>query len=444
MPTPSILRIKLGPRTRSYLLSCGCRALTITFSLIFLITFVTLVKYHATPSSEDYSKLTFDWKVDPSKYLRTYDRDFGSYNIIMDGHTHTVYSDGRLTPEQIIQLSIANGYNAIVVSDHNTIDGGLEAQRIAQEKYKDQIIVIPAQEYSSCRIHMNFLNINETIPFGPPFPTNEDLRKAIDRVHELGGLAVVNHIPWSNATTYGYQVATLPNHPSREELMDMGIDGIEVINGNTFDLQSLDFVEEHPNRFFTITGGDVHYPGAAYAWTVMKTANFSAASIIEELKNRRTSFLFDPTGTRPRVYAPMNPAFKRIAPLTYLGNYFGNFYDDNRGMYSFQGSFCQPSHFTVHKSMFFYFVLYALAFFLTFEVTRAGVIAISIFGGNQLRNWYNKHRGRSTGRGIPVPSEDHTQDLLLQTPDSSRPASPASSLPESLTGNQPHSPEERV
>ncbi|KAK9767514.1 hypothetical protein K7432_002656 [Basidiobolus ranarum] len=426
MPTFSFLSTKIGPRTRSYLLACGCRALTLTFTLVFLITFVTLIKYHATPSSQDYSKLTFDWKVDPTKYLRTYDVNFGSYNVVLDGHTHTVYSDGRLTPEQIIQLSIANGYNAIVVSDHNTIEGGLEAQRIAREKYKDQIVVIPGQEYSSCRIHMNFLNINETIPFGPPFPTNEDLRKAIDRVHELGGLAVVNHIPWSNTTTYGYQVARLPDHPSREELVELGIDGIEVVNGDTLDLQSLDFIEQHPNQLFSITGGDVHYPGAAYAWTVMNVANFTVEGIMGELRKRKTSFLFNPTGTRPRVYAPINSAFEKVAPLTFLGDYFGNFYDDNRGMYSFQGSFCQPSHFTVHTSMFFYFVLYALAFFIAFEVIRAGVIAIAVFGGNQFKNWRIKRTGR--GRGMPIFPEDNTQDLLLQTPDSSRPPSPTNNL----------------
>ena len=41
---------------------------------------------------------------------------------------------------------IANGYNAVVVSDHNTIAGGLAAQEIALEKYKDNITVIPAME----------------------------------------------------------------------------------------------------------------------------------------------------------------------------------------------------------------------------------------------------------------------------------------------------------
>lgn len=54
---------------------------------------------------------------------------------------------------------IANGYNAVIVSDHNSINGGLAAQEVAQEKYSDKITVIPAMELtyvslgSSCLQH---------------------------------------------------------------------------------------------------------------------------------------------------------------------------------------------------------------------------------------------------------------------------------------------------
>lgn len=47
---------------------------------------------------------------------------------------------------------------------------------------------------------MNFIDINETVPVGPPIPSDEDLQRAIQRVHDLGGLVIVNHIYWSNTT----------------------------------------------------------------------------------------------------------------------------------------------------------------------------------------------------------------------------------------------------
>ncbi|KAF9995028.1 hypothetical protein BGZ79_000182, partial [Entomortierella chlamydospora] len=74
---------------------------------------------------------------------------FGNdYDVLLDGHSHTTYSDGRMSPETLLKWHIANGYNAVIVSDHNTIDGGLAAQKIALEKYADMITVIPGMELS--------------------------------------------------------------------------------------------------------------------------------------------------------------------------------------------------------------------------------------------------------------------------------------------------------
>ncbi|PKC54676.1 hypothetical protein RhiirA1_542801 [Rhizophagus irregularis] len=91
-----------------------------------------------------------------------------------------------------IDNDFANGYNAIIVSDHNNIED-----------------------------------------VSPDFPSDERLEEIINHVHKLGGLVSVNHIPWSNSTEWG-QVG---DHPSREKLRDMilGVDGLEVvINGYTF------------------------------------------------------------------------------------------------------------------------------------------------------------------------------------------------------------------
>jgi len=47
---------------------------------------------------------------------------------------------------------------------------------------------------------MNFIDINETVAATAPVPSDEELQRVINRVHELGGLVIVNHIPWSNTT----------------------------------------------------------------------------------------------------------------------------------------------------------------------------------------------------------------------------------------------------
>jgi len=48
---------------------------------------------------------------------------------------------------------------------------------------------------------MNLIGINETIDIAiTKWPTDDQLKATIARTHELGGLAIINHIPWSNTT----------------------------------------------------------------------------------------------------------------------------------------------------------------------------------------------------------------------------------------------------
>jgi len=42
---------------------------------------------------------------------------------LIDMHTHTNYSDGELSPEELIQLAISKNIKALAITDHNTIEG---------------------------------------------------------------------------------------------------------------------------------------------------------------------------------------------------------------------------------------------------------------------------------------------------------------------------------
>ncbi|KAI9597113.1 Polymerase/histidinol phosphatase-like protein [Syncephalis fuscata] len=331
--------------------------------LLVAVIVAILIKKWIEPSQYNYKLLHFDWNAGPENSLIPIgiaDSANNTYNVRLDGHAHTTVSDGQLSPSQLVDW-------AVVVSDHNTVEGGLQARSYAETEYPGKILIIPGQEYSCCRIHMNFLNINHTVPVGPPEPTNEDLRHAIDEVHRQGGLAVVNHIPWSNRTSRYYQLATLPNHPSREELLDMGVDGFELINGDTFDYPSFQFLRQrlvaNPNSrpVFAITGSDLHQPDGAYAWTVLQTSNFSVSAIMDELRAGRTKFLFNPAGTRLRSYPENNKRWEMLAPFIYLNDYLASMYQIFLGMPSFQGGFCQTTspqfHFRMLFSLFICFLV---------------------------------------------------------------------------------------
>ena len=62
-----------------------------------------------------------------------------------DLHLHSTFSDGKLTPEQLVNEQFKKGLNCIAVSDHDTVDGIVFAQKSAQGKLQ----VIPAVELSA-------------------------------------------------------------------------------------------------------------------------------------------------------------------------------------------------------------------------------------------------------------------------------------------------------
>ncbi len=63
-----------------------------------------------------------------------------------DLHTHSTASDGTLTPEQIIREAEKIGLSAVVLSDHNTVDG-LAAFLAAEEG--SCVEAVPAVEFST-------------------------------------------------------------------------------------------------------------------------------------------------------------------------------------------------------------------------------------------------------------------------------------------------------
>ncbi|KAI7883049.1 PHP domain-like protein, partial [Lichtheimia hyalospora FSU 10163] len=359
-----------------YLSGLAIRVATLIVIIAVLIGLGLGLQYtEGMPRAEDFTHLTFDWHIDPSSFLSPFNSTFGSYNVLLDGHSHSTYSDGKMNVDQLLDWHLANGYNAVIVTDHNTIKGGLAAEELAlnDERYKDRIVVIPGIEYTCCRIHMNLININESVPIGPPEPSDEQLQQVIRRVHELGGLVIVNHIPWSNTTQGYYEEARLPNHPSVEDLISWGVDGFEVVHDSTFDYSTYQATVAH--NLIQMVGTDVHHPSmGASTWLTVQAANFTRQGVMDAIQTRKTSFLMDPAGTRPIAYPDSNPKYDMLMPLTGLGPYFNMFYTDNKGMYSFQGTFCHPEKLDVHGNIIGWFIFWLFIMVLVYELVRVALI----------------------------------------------------------------------
>jgi hypothetical protein len=182
--------------------------------------------------------------------------------FFLDTHTHTLYSDGKMTVEQNIKWHIANGFKAMVLTDHNTAKGNKEFVAL-QSKYPE-IVLIPGFEWTAQNCHMIFMGIMDFPDPVPRVATVDNIKTAIAKAHELGAVVMISHITW----TQWQPVCAIRGlvHPSRQELLDCGVDGFEINNEvRWYDPESVYFVENlrvknHPKPIFLATATDIHNP----------------------------------------------------------------------------------------------------------------------------------------------------------------------------------------
>ena len=53
--------------------------------------------------------------------------------MIIDLHNHSYYSDGVLSPSEVVRLAKKEGCDVFALTDHDTTDGLIEAQQQADE-----------------------------------------------------------------------------------------------------------------------------------------------------------------------------------------------------------------------------------------------------------------------------------------------------------------------
>ena len=103
----------------------------------------------------------------------------------MDSHIHSEYSpDSSSKIDDILDVAKQKNIDIIAISDHNTVNGTGEVR--AKTKNTD-ILAIPSIEISSSLGHILGFGCEETVPQGL------EPQDTIDRIHDLGGLAIIPH-----------------------------------------------------------------------------------------------------------------------------------------------------------------------------------------------------------------------------------------------------------
>ena len=235
-----------------------------------------------------------DWKGITPHIPPGYDNS--KHNVVFDHHSHTNYSDGKLTIKQNVEWHIAMGFNAMAITDHNKMRQFEKIEGIRQQYTEKGVIILTGFEWTTTRLHLNFLGISKWDERVPYKPKDDKIIDVINKVHDQDGIVVCNHIPWS------IYEAKYKNHPSRESLLDWGIDYIEIVNDdslpkNVFDQESYNFCMNHQGEIGMITGTDMHDPhllasGGVHGWTLLNIKESTEEALMEELRKKKTEILY--------------------------------------------------------------------------------------------------------------------------------------------------------
>ncbi len=122
-----------------------------------------------------------------------------------DFHSHTHYSDGVLSPRELVDRALSKNLDLLAISDHDSISGLIEAKQYLQQQAITELRVINAVELSVQtdfgEIHMVGLNID---------PLNTELEKVIklQQQKRLNRLAIYEE-KFNKINIFGIEQATL-------------------------------------------------------------------------------------------------------------------------------------------------------------------------------------------------------------------------------------------
>ena len=209
--------------------------------------------------------------------------------FLFDFHSHTIMSDGWLTPEDRILWYIEQGLSGAAISDHNNIQGALIAREFIKRKKLDFILII-AEEWTDFRnnIHLNYYGVEEEIvPLdayrsgGLPAMNASDL---IAYVKNNSGYVIVNHYNYDPNPNGGYGVPY-----SLTELRDWGVDGFEITNMGNF-VHGYEKIREFclNNSLICMGASDIHTNRDLNSFMRVKLddpTNLTVANIFQNLRN---------------------------------------------------------------------------------------------------------------------------------------------------------------
>ena len=308
--------------------------------LVFCLLTIAEVAAHGTVDAE------VAW---PERQITFPDTD--EYRtLVVDLHTHSVFSDGHVWPVIRVEEAHRDGLDAFAVTEHlewqphlpdiphpDRNRAFLEAQAAAD---KLDLIVIPGVELTREMPagHINAVFIRdantllrvETPPTGGFDPINYYLQagawpaqEAVQAANDQGAFLFWNHPQWTRQAKTG--IAVIPKF-HRQNARKGLLHGIEIANGNDYSEEAFAIALKHD--LAVIGTSDVHelidwdyppYLGAHRPVTLVLAEETSADAIKKALFARRTLVWFKELLLgREEVLAPLVMASLSVSDVRYL------------------------------------------------------------------------------------------------------------------------------
>ena len=164
---------------------------------------------------------------------------------------HTEWSDGEPL-DRVLERAVAARLDVIAITDHDEIEGALEARRRVHER-RLRIAVIPGVEVSSRDGHIGALFVTR------PIPADRSAAETIRLIHEAGGLAVAHHpyVPRLLERLVGVKLGC------RDLVLELPFDAIECTNavpgwGTRYNIAAVEALQKNHVRMAVTGSSDAH------------------------------------------------------------------------------------------------------------------------------------------------------------------------------------------
>ncbi|MEO8051848.1 MAG: CehA/McbA family metallohydrolase [Acidobacteriota bacterium] len=105
-------------------------------------------------------------------------------------HTHTINSDGDSPPYDVMAWYKRNGYQFLVITDHNTFTDPV----LTDTNPNDRFLLIGGEEVTNpMTVHVNAIGVSRAIPAQKGSTVTEILQASIDAIRAGGGIPLINH-----------------------------------------------------------------------------------------------------------------------------------------------------------------------------------------------------------------------------------------------------------